>query len=145
MEIQINLEQEIADIEKKLAEKKAALQQSQGEQPVAQERDILHEVVSEKAQEFVSSYQPSAPATVQPLPDDTRPPPAPVSEPPSYLSDELKNKVQDLVNTAFTEGLAEAVKKVSKINNQALTDAFHDVLVDQLYGILVERGKLEKV
>ena len=145
METPINLEQEIADIERRLAEKKA-LRQSQGEQTPIQEKDILHEVVSEKAQEFVPDYQPSGSAPVQPTTPATDvilPPP--ISEPPSYLSDELKTKVQDLVDTAFTKGLAEAVKEVSKINNPALLDAFHDVLVDQLYDVLVERGKLEKV
>ncbi len=147
MEIPTNLEQEIADIEKRLAEKKA-LRQAQGERPTAQEqeRDILYEVVSDKAQESMPSYQPSAPAPTQPIApatDNALPPPT--SEPPSYLSDELKAKVQELVDIAFTKGLTEAVKEVSKINNAALLDAFHDVLVDQLYDVLVERGKLEKV
>ncbi|MBI2057917.1 MAG: hypothetical protein HYT63_02960 [Candidatus Yanofskybacteria bacterium] len=144
MEIPTNLEQEIADIERRLAEKKA-LQQVQGEQPVTQERDILHEVVSEKAQEFAPSYQPSTPLPQSSLPPTDNVLPSPVSEPPSYLSDELKTKVQDLVNIAFTKGLAEAVKEVSKMNNPAVLDAFHDVLVDQLYEVLVERGKLEKI
>jgi len=146
METPTNLEREIADIEKRLAEKKAALEQTQSEQPVTQEKDILREVVSEKAQEFASSYQPSAPAPTQsatPATDDTLFPP--ISEPPSYLSNELKDKVQCLVNTAFTKGLTEAVKEVSKMNNPALLDAFHDVLVDQLYDVLIERGKLEKI
>lgn len=149
METSTSLEQEIADIERRLAEKKA-LRQAQGEQPAAQEKDILHEVVSEKTQEFVPNYQPSAgtagnigqdTSQQQPISASGRP----ISDPPSYLSDELKTKVQDLVNLAFNKGLAEAVKKVSKMNNAALLDAFHDVLVDQLYDVLVERGKLEKV
>lgn len=145
MEIPSNLEQEIADIERRLAEKKTALQQAQGEQPV-QEREILNEVISEKAQESVPNYQPSAPTSTQstaPFTDNALPPPT--TEPPSYLSDDLKTKVQDLVNLAFTKGLTEAVKEVSKMNNAALLDAFHDVLVDQLYDVLVERGQLEKV
>ena|SRR3989338_11086638 len=145
METVTNLEQEIADIERRLAEKKALQQAQQGEQPAVQERDILREVVKEKAQEFVPSYQPSAPTVVQLPPDDTLLPSAPVSEPPSYLSDELKSKVQELVDLVFAKDLAEAVKEVSKINNPALLDAFHDVLVDQLYDVLVERGKLEKI
>ncbi|MBI2676471.1 MAG: hypothetical protein HYX21_00745 [Candidatus Yanofskybacteria bacterium] len=145
METPTSLEQEIADIERRLAEKKA-LRQVQGERPVVQEeKGMLHEVVSEKAQESAPSYQPSAPLPQSSLPaiDNVLPPP--VSEPPSYLSDELKTKVQDLVNIAFTKGLTEAVKEVSKMNNPAILDAFHDVLVDQLYDVLVERGKLEKI
>lgn len=147
-----NLEQEIADIEHRLAEKKAVLQQSQSE-TAKPEKEILHEVVSEKAQEFVPSYRPNAEIGSGPDRDTAKGADVKdqfnigigTAEPPSYLSDELKVKVQDLVNLAFNKGLAEAVKEVSKMNNAALLDAFHDVLVDQLYDVLVERGKLEKI
>ena len=144
----LNLEQEIADIERRLAEKKTALSQAQGE-TAKSEKEILHEVMSEKAQEVVPNYQPSAAQPAQAAPsqadENTTLLQPPISEPPSYLSDELKAKVQDLVNLAFNKGLAEAVKEVSKMNNAALLDAFHDVLVDQLYEALVERGKIEKI
>lgn len=134
------LEQEIADIERRLAEKKTALEQSQTTAPA--EKDILHEVVREKIGETMPSgfpsSSPTAPATPPVLPP-------PTTEPPSYLSDDLKNQVQELVNIAFTQGLAEAVKKVASLDNPALLDAFHDVLADQLYDLLVERGQLEKI
>ena len=145
METVTNLEQEIADIERRLAEKKALQQAQQGEQSAVQERDILREVVKEKAQEFVPSYQPSSGTGLTRGLQQSDNVGIGTANPPSYLSDELKSKVQELVDLAFSKDLAEAVKEVSKINNPALTDAFHDVLVDQLYDALVERGKLEKV
>ncbi|TSC75187.1 MAG: Uncharacterized protein G01um101444_33 [Parcubacteria group bacterium Gr01-1014_44] len=117
------LEQEIADIEQKLVEKKAELN-----------KDEVHIVVKEKIQEKVPEYQSVAPAT-----------PSPTAQAPSYLSDELKDKIQELVNIAFTQSIEEAVKTVTKLNNPALIDAFHDVLVDQLYNTLIERGKLKKI
>ena len=121
------MEREIAEIEQKLAEKKQELN-----------RETLHSVVQEKIQEQVPHYQPATPS------DDNAAAP-PVTEPPVYLSDEFKNKVQELVNVAFNESLDTAFKALKQTGNPALIDAFHDVLVDQLYDVLVERGKLKKI
>ncbi len=133
------LEQEIADIEQKLAAKKAELS-----------KEELHTVVKEQIQEKVPEYQPSvsppAPNPIATEPSQAVPViPPPTAQAPSYLSDELKDKIQELVNIAFNQSIEEAVKTVSKLNNPALIDAFHDVLVDQLYNTLLERGKLKKI
>lgn len=150
METPSNLEQEIADIEQRLAEKKAALQEAQGAvaPEAVSDKNVLHEVVGEKIQEML----PSAPSinsgqasTGQTLPVTPVPPALPSAHAPSYLSSDLKDAVQQLVNIAFTDGLTSAIKAVHKLNNPALLDAFHDVLVDQLYDTLIERGKLEKI
>lgn len=129
------LEQEIADIEQRLAEKKAELN-----------KEELHTAVKEQVQEKVPEYQPSTLPTPQ---INATSPQQQVNigtgTAPSYLSDELKDKVQELVNMAFSQSIADAVKAASKLNNPALVDAFHDVLVDQLYGTLIERGKLKKM
>ena len=133
----LTLEQEIADIEQRLAEKKAELG-----------KEELHTIVKEKIQEKMPEYQPSTlPGPVLPVPSQIEPVAIspPVAEPPSYLSDELKDKVQEFVNIAFSQSIEDAVKSVSKLNNPALIDAFHDVLVDQLYNTLIERGKLKKI
>ena len=131
------LEQEISAIEQKLAEKKAELN-----------KEELHAAVKEQIQEKAPEYQPSTPSASvtdgsqnQALPAT----PPPTANVPAYLSDELKNKVQELVNIAFTQSIADAVKAATKLNNPALIDAFHDILVDQLYNTLVERGKLKKM
>lgn len=132
METSLNLEREIAAIEQRLIEKKAELN-----------RESLYSVVQEKIQEQVphyqSHYQPAAPS------DDGAAIPPPITEPPAHLSDEFKNKVQELVNIAFNESLDTAFKALKQTGNPALIDAFHDVLVDQLYDVLVERGKLKKI
>lgn len=142
METPSNLEQEIADIEKRLAEKKAAFQEAQGEiaPEAVSDKNVLHEVVGEKIQKMA----PLASAG-QTLPVTPALPALPSAHAPSYLSGDLKETVQQLVNIAFTDSLTSAIKAVHKLNNPALLDAFHDVLVDQLYDTLIERGKLERI
>lgn len=138
-----SLEQEITRIERDLASKRTALEQQKSAGQIAEvphEKETLREVVREQ-------YAAPAPATQQPTADAQQPivAPPPVVEPPSYLSDELKASVQQLVNTAFTVSVAQAVKQARATNNAALIDAFHDALVDELYNYLLERGKLRKI
>lgn len=141
MENSSNLEQEIADIERRLAEKKTALRASHEGQEAPSDKEILHSIVKEKIQEASPAGQPP-PASPPPAISS---PPGSSSTPPSYLSDAFRDQVQALVNLAFTKNLSLAVQEVLKMNNPALLDAFHDVLVDQLYNDLVERGKLPQI
>lgn len=139
----ITIEQEIAQIERQLAEKRAALEQQKSAGQITElphEKETIREVVQEQ-------YAAPAPAMQQPTADAQQPTvaPPPIVEPPSYLSDELKASVQQLVNTAFTSTITDAIKQARATNNAALIDAFHDALVDELYNYLVERGKLRKM
>ena len=139
MENQPTIEQEIAQLEKQIAEKRAALGQEkpidaiQGKEAEPSEKEILHGVVGERIQQQMPQYTPAPP---KPKQDD-------IAQ--SYVLPELKEKVQELVNLVFNKSLDEGIREVSKTNNPALTDAFHDVLVDELYNALVERKKLEPV
>jgi len=45
----------------------------------------------------------------------------------------------------FNKSLDEGIKEAVKGNNSALIDAFHDALTDELYGALIERGKIKEV
>lgn len=137
------IEQEIAQIESQLAEKRAALEQQKSAGQITEvphEKETLREVVREQ---YAVPAPAVPPVTSGQLPVDS--PPPPIVEPPSYLSDELKASVQQLVNTAFTVSLEQAVKQARATNNAALIDAFHDALVDELYKYLLERGKLQKL
>jgi hypothetical protein len=126
----MNIEQEIAQLEQKLAEKKASLEsRPEGETP--HEKEILRDVVGEKIQEHAPSYQPA--------------PQKPQEEQSSYNDPQMVNQVQDLINMAFSKGIDDAIRSVVQSGNPALIDAFHDVLVDQLYDTLLERKKLEPV
>jgi len=133
------IEQEIAAIEQKLAEKKAELNKQE-----------VHSAVMEQMQE-ISVPVPTLPSvendSINPNRDESgqKADTSNVGFGTTNFSGDLKDKVQELVNLAFTKSIEEAVKAASKLNNPALIDAFHDVLVDQLYNTLIERGKLKKM
>ena len=127
------IEQEIVQLEKQLAEKRADLEQGAKEthQEIPHEKEILRQVVGEKIQQQVPAYQPSS---QKPQDEDS-----------SYNDPKVVAKVQELVNLAFSKSIDDAVRSAVGSNNPALIDAFHDVMVDQLYDALLERKKLEQV
>ena len=135
------VQQEITKLEQQLAEKRAALGVPLPELPDVEtqepstEKEVLHSVVGERIQQQAPQYRPRQ-GGAKPQDED---------EIPSYTEQELKEKVQELVNVVFNKSLEEGIKEVSRSNNPALIDAFHDVLVDQLYALLLERKKLEPV
>ncbi len=124
-----SLEQEIAGIEQELAKKREALREQKDAGAIKEmphERETLHEVVAQRIQQVAPAPQPAPVPTT----DVTVPP-------------ELFQKVQALVNVAFLKSIDEAIKEAKATNNAALIDAFHDLLVDELYTQLIERGKLK--
>ena len=140
------LQQEIAQMEQALAEKRQVLE---GQQVSGEITDLPHpkETIREIVKEQFQAAPPPVSGTTDGSADNQAPiplPPPPV-EPPLYLSAELKEQVQALVNLAFTQSISQAIKQVRVTNNAALIDAFHDVLADELYNLLVERGKLPKI
>ena len=135
-EMNSSLEQEIAQLEKQIAEKRAVLGQEQTGPELPPEKEIFHGIVGEKIQQHIPQYQPRQ-GGVKPKQDDGRTP--------SYADPELKDKIQELVNLVFNKSLEQGIKEVSRSNNPALIDAFHDVLVDELYNVLLERKKLEQI
>lgn len=125
------IEHDIVELEKKLQEKRAALGQEKNE------KEVLHEVVGEKIKQQAPSYIPKLPTTQAQAPITT--------EPPSYLSQELKDKIQEIVELVFSKNLEEGIKEAVKTGNMAVVDAFHDILVDELYSKLIETRKLDRV
>ncbi len=125
------IEHDIAELERQLEAKKSALEHDKSE------KELLHGLVGEKIQQHASQYQSPLPTAQAPTPIAT--------EPPSYLSQELKDKIQAMVQTVFAKNLDEGIKEAVKTGNMAVIDAFHDILVDELYDQLVERKKLDKV
>lgn len=57
----------------------------------------------------------------------------------------MQEKLQQLVNLAFEQGLLTAIDQARKTNNPYLIDAFHDMLTDKLYRELVVQHKLEEL
>lgn len=142
MESNTILEQEIADIEKRLAEKKA-LRQAQGES--AEGADLLHETVGDKIKEALTG---DANVSQQNVVQAVTPTPAPLvseGDSPAYALPEMHDRIQALVNIAFTKGVAEAVKQIASDPNKALVDAFHAALVDQVREEMIKQGKLKSI
>jgi hypothetical protein len=134
----MTIEHEIAKLQEQIDAKKAELN-SQPE-AIPHDKEILHEVVGEQIQQHAAQQQVSAPAVV----------PVPVTPPPTVADQEGTNpevqvQVQQLVNVAFTKNINEAIQEAVKTGNAAVIDAFHDVLVDELYGELIERKKVEQL
>ncbi len=131
------LEQEISQLEQALIQKREALgrQKESGHiEQIPHEKEILREAIREKIQ--------ATPPPMAPIPQSPSPPPV---DTPSYLSEELQLKVQELINQVFEKSIDEAIKTAKATQNAALIDAFHDALVDEMYSYLVERKKLVEV
>ncbi|MHB9020006.1 MAG: hypothetical protein ACYC3G_04055 [Minisyncoccota bacterium] len=64
---------------------------------------------------------------------------------PDYLiteSDEIKNRVEGLINLAFLKGIEVSAKEAAK-SGPFILDAFHDALTSKLYEELKNRGLLK--
>ncbi len=126
------IEQEIAQLEKQIQEKRANFEQNTEQKETPTDREILRQVVGEKLQQHMPTYSPP----IKTKQDDAGA---------SYLAPEIKEQVQELVNIVFQNSLGDAIKQAAKFGNPALIDAFHDVLVDQLYDVLLERKKIDPI
>ena len=130
------LEQEISQLEQKLAEKRRALESAgTSVEQMPSPREMVHEEVGEKIKEQLPSFQPSPAPTQQTSGSDDV----------SWKDPAIADQVQSLVNIAFTKSLDEAIGEAVKTRNAAIVDAFHDLLRDKLLGELVSRGKLSPV
>lgn len=134
------IEHDIADLEHRLAEKKAALSHE------ISDREVIHGIIGEKIKEHVPQYSVGQNQQNQSgqLPN-TGTPKSITVEPPSYMSDELRDEVRRFIATVLDKNLEEGIKEAASSKNPALMDAFHDILVDELYGQLIERRKLQKI
>lgn len=147
------IEDEIAELERLLVEKKKVLEEKTKTGDIKNmpsEKEVLKEVVREKI-ETVSEpiYKAEQlktevkPREVEPKLEDKM-----QIEPPSYLSEELRPVVQELVDLAFGEppgSLYKAIEAAKATKNPAVIEAFHSLIVDKIYDYLVERGKLRKI
>lgn len=134
-------EQQLKDVHEEAMRRKEEYENSGAEQEKSHDRNALHEVVGERLGK--ESKEGFSQGGANPDPQNTQSDTG--EDVNSYELPELKEKVQDLVNTAFTKDIESAIEEAKKQENPALLDAFHDALVDHLYEHLVERGKLERM
>lgn len=53
-------------------------------------------------------------------------------------------QISALVEMVFRQGLKKAIQVAKSLNNPALLDEFHDILVDRFYYLLKEKGLIKK-
>ena len=129
------LEQQISILEQQIKDKRTLLEKESPTEikEAPSDKELVHAIVGEHIQQIAPAHS-SGPT-----------PRAGSGQTPLYQDPDIQPVVQNLVNVAFTKGIPEAVKEAVKSNNPAIIDAFHDVLVDELYQALVERKKLEPI
>jgi len=136
----VSKEQEILELEKKLAEKKQELSQ---ETIPEQKQEIIEkpEIIKEEPKESKEIVKEEViPSTLT-----------------SKLSSKIKiqikrikeldreSQIKELCNLTFSEDLDFAVSVAKGLDSAYILDEFHDTLVDDLYDKLVEENKLKKI
>ena len=120
-----SISSEIADLERRLAEKRAALER----EPHSPEKikEEAHAIIGEK----INTQAPAYPVK----------PPVHATDEKSYEQPGIKEEVDKLVAVA-EQNLEQAIKEVVATGNEALIDAFHDKISDQLTQHLIETKQL---
>lgn len=121
------IEDEILDLEKRIEQKKMELEKV---------RKIEGEVekISEKNTVFPTAA----------VPDSDK-----MTEEEEVFLREIKNlsrkkQVETLISVAFKKGINSSVKIARSLNNAYVLDELHDMLVDELYKDLIEKGKIKE-
>ncbi len=127
-----SIEQEILELEKKLAEKRTELEPEK-------EKVLEQALGQEKIAGLASPPVTSAAPTIPPAPATIK------AESERIKGFEKNQQLKALVDLAFEKGVYYATEVVKNLDNPYLLDEFHDVLVDELHKKLVERGKLEEI
>lgn len=132
------LHQEIADLEKKLEEKKRLAEISGIEAPVEKEifKEVIREHIAEKKSQSLSAMLPAQAQTQQ--------------QQTSSDADRIKEmaeqkQLEELVNISTIKSPMDAVRIAEHMKNPKLLDDLHDYLADQLYDHLIEIRKLREL
>lgn len=140
------VQSEIEELERRLHEKRQELE-NKGKKP--HPKEALHEVVREKIVEHKNQTVKQQKSddddddgngqTVKKTKKSTE------DGTPSYELPQYKEKVKELVADALSGNLSNTIKDTLSKDDPALLDAFHDVLVDELYEHFVSQGKIDKI
>lgn len=131
------IESEIAELAKKIQEKRKILEEQNG---IIEEKDLVRSAVAEGISRSPLS-QASSTQTAQKI-TTTASQSSGKKADVSYLDtldEESGAEVNRLIDVAFTKGIEAAFSEVSK-DEPYIMDAFHDVLVDRLYEELKKKG-----
>lgn len=133
-------EQEILELEKRLAEKRAALGKGLSAEALAKTEKPLEQIIGQEKPAGSSAVLPPS----MPVPTATLAPQ--VKEKAGELKRyEKTQQLKGLIDIAFQKGISYAVDVAREMDNPFLMDELHDVLVDELRKELIDRGKLEEI
>lgn len=124
---------EIADLERKLEEKKRLASESGTEARHEKEvlKDVIKEHINEKRAQILKDLEQSKVRDVTAQENAIR------------LKEMAEEKqLEELINIAITKSPIDAVHIAQNLHNAELVDKFHDYLTDRAYDHLVEARKL---
>ena len=128
-----HIEQEIAALEARLAEKRQALSGTQEQKP---EKEIVREAVAER---MISAKTPQFIA--QPImKQGKRKNKVPSKE--ELISISPDKQVAILVNIALEQSIDHAIEVVKSLNDPFVYDSLHDALTSMFFNELVKRKKI---
>ncbi|MEI6296872.1 MAG: hypothetical protein WCO84_04480 [bacterium] len=128
------IEAEIAELTKRIQEKRKVLEEQNG---IIEEKDLIRSAVAEGISSSPSSQTSSSSQKTTVTTKSTE-----QKTDISYIDTidpKTGEEVNRLIEIAFTKGIEAAFSEVSK-DEPYVVDAFHDVLVDRLYEDLKNRG-----
>ena len=135
-----NLEQEIADLQKMIEDKRDQLEKDGG---IVEEKELVSQSVHEM---FLDATEPKAGQTTSPqnssaiTPTSATPQAVPTTGSYlDYLDDQTAEVINGLVAQIGTKGITAVINEASA-QEPFVIDAFHDALVDKLYDELKTRG-----
>ena len=134
----INL-QEIEEMEKKLALKKAALG-IEAEVSGIETKEV--EITKENVQEV---SKPTIPSSTQTATDDKEDKKSLKKDAEELRSLDTAGQVKKLTFLAFEKGIGHSIKVARSLNDAYLLDELHDRLVGELHQELIEKGKLKDI
>lgn len=132
-EIPKDTENEIAELERRLAEKRQELIRKK--EVEKHDKELIKEVLKEKIEK-------PAPSKVTPA---TPPLKVVIKKAKKLKTEKKERQIQLLTDLAFEKGVIHATEVAKKLEDPYILDEFHDTLVDELYNYLVEQGKLKQV
>lgn len=130
----VGIHDEIADLEKKLEEKKRIAAET-GFLPEEQEKKVFKEVVKEHIEEKRAKI-------LQDL-EQSKVKDVIAQESAMRMKEQAEEKqLEELINVAITKSPVDAVHIAQNLHNPKLVDMLHDYLTDRAYDHLVESRKL---
>lgn len=130
---------EIKELEKRLAEKKAALG-AESKKPESMEAEISIENVQEMQVPIV----PASKKTV--ITDDEEKKLEEIKKDVRKIRDlDIMRQVKVLVTLAFEKGISYSIKVARGLDDAYLLDALHDQLIGELNEELIKKGRLRKI